>query len=336
MASDSPIHGPPRAALDSLNLDQVAFLQSLPKADLHAHLNGSIPISVLEQLAEEYTPSSPSSLSKDAIKADLSRFREGASINKIDDFFQLFGAIYSLTSTVPALKVAARAVLQDFLDGDTPQCQYLELRTGPRQTETMTREEYMLAVVEEVERYPEDRAGLIMTLDRKTGEQTWKECLELATKLKQAGRRLVGVDLAGDPCAGDVSAFESFFSEAKKAGLGVTMHVAETVHNTREETLKLLSFRPDRLGHATFLDDDAVNIALHDSMCIEICLTSNILCKTVQSLEAHHIRQYLAHKHPIAICTDDSLVFRTPPLGLGLTEDEVRQVAIMSMDRRFG
>jgi adenosine deaminase len=224
---DSSIHGPPRAALNSLSSDQVAFLCSLSKADLHAHLNGSIPISVLEQLAEEYTPPTATSLSKEKIQTDISQFGEGAAINKIDDFFQLFGAIYALTSTIPALKTATRAVLQEFLDGETPQCQYLELRTGPRKTESMSRKEYMLAVVEEVERYPEDRAGLILTLDRKTGEDIWEECLEIALDLKKVGRRLVGVDLAGDPCAGDVSAFESFFSQAKEAGLGVTLHAAE-------------------------------------------------------------------------------------------------------------
>jgi len=54
-------------------------------------------------------------------------------------------------------------------------------------------------------------------------------------------------------------------------------------------------------------------------MCIEICLTSNLLyvsgiprvrwltwinrsCKTVSDLESHHIQQYLKANHPITIC----------------------------------
>ena len=80
---------------------------------------------------------------------------------------------------------------------------------------------------------------------------------------------------------------------------------------------------------------------------MEICLSSNILCKTVQSLDAHHIRQYLAARHSIAICTDDPLPFRNSvvaeyalllaerPLGLGLTEEEVAEVAELSMAARF-
>jgi adenosine deaminase len=85
----------------------------------------------------------------------------------------------------------------------------------------------MRVVLEEVERYDEDRAGLIMTLDRTKGPEIWQECLEVALKLKKEGRRLLGVDLAGDPLKADVSIFQSFFAEAREAGLGITLHIAE-------------------------------------------------------------------------------------------------------------
>lgn len=69
---------------------------------------------------------------------------------------------------------------------------------------------------------------------------------------------------------------------------------------------------------------------------MEICLSSNILCKTVQSLDAHHIRQYLAARHPIAICTDDPLPFLNSESvvaeyalaeRLGLTEEEAAELS---------
>ncbi|KAG2045514.1 hypothetical protein BDR06DRAFT_1015573 [Suillus hirtellus] len=81
--------------------------------------------------------------------------------------------------------------------------------------------------------------------------------------------------------------------------------------------------------------------------CIEICLRSNLLCKTVASLDAHHIHHYLKNDHPIAICTDDALPFKTsclgeyslllaqPPLGLGLSRDDVARIARMGMDVAF-
>jgi hypothetical protein len=111
-----------------------------------------------------------------------------------------------------------------------------------------------------------------------------------------------------------------------------------------KETKELLSCEPERLGHATYLDEEAKEVVLARRTCIEICLTSNLLCvifsppflrpsfspprefelsvfvlggisypmayrcKSVQQLQDHHIRYYLARNHPIVICV------RPPPL----------------------
>jgi len=64
-------------------------------------------------------------------------------------------------------------------------------------------------------------------------------------------------------------------------------------------------------------------------------------------LETHHIREYLKRNHPVAICTDDILPFRTnllgeyamllapAPYGLGLSEYEVERIAAMGHRSRF-
>ena len=37
---------------------------------------------------------------------------------------------------------------------------------------------------------------------------------------------------------------------------------------------------------------------------LEICLTSNVKCKTAKSYKDHHVKHLLAANHPFAICTD--------------------------------
>ncbi|KAF7348062.1 Metallo-dependent hydrolase [Mycena sanguinolenta] len=322
-------------ALDSLNPSQLAFIHSLPKAELHAHLNGSIPISELQQMANEYSQTSDN-LASDLVREGIAKLKRGVALDEIYDFFNLFPAIYALTSNPANLRRATRAVLEQFLDGDRPQCTYLELRSTPRETAEMSKLDYVQAVLDEVERYPASRASLIVSLDRRMTTRAAQECVEIAHQLKAEGRRVVGVDLCGDPQAGDMGTFEQQFHDAKEAGLGITLHIAETPANPAEEILQLLSYAPDRLGHATFLDDEGKAIVRGNKACIEICLSSNLLCKTVAKLDDHHIRYYLQHDHPIAICTDDTLPFRTslpgeyalllasPPLGLGLSEPEQR------------
>ncbi|KAJ7133384.1 Metallo-dependent hydrolase [Mycena epipterygia] len=343
---DTQISGPAAVALDSLNTSQIAFIRTLPKAELHAHLNGSIPIAELQQLAHEYSSTSDKAASE-VVQIGIAKLQEGVVLDEIYDFFNLFPAIYALTSNPVTLRRAARAVLTQFLDGPSPQCEYLELRSTPRETAEMSKLEYVQSVLDEVERYPASRAALIVSLDRRMSAEVLKECVDIARTLKEAGRRVVGVDLCGDPQAGDMDMFSEHFAEAKRAGLGITLHIAETPANSTEETLRLLSYAPDRLGHATFLNDEAKTVVRTNKTCIEICLSSNILCKTVSKLDDHHIRYYLQHDHPIAICTDDTLPFRTSllgeyallmakqPLGLGLSEDEVRRIAEMGMAARF-
>ncbi|KAJ3504805.1 hypothetical protein NLJ89_g7743 [Agrocybe chaxingu] len=343
------VAGPAAAALNTLTPAQIQFLESVPKAELHAHLNGSIPLPTLQELASEYLASSSGegAISNETIKQGIDVLSKGPKLDEIHDFFGLFPAIYALTSTPAALARATRAVLSAFLDRQPPQCNHLELRTTPKHTDAMDREGYLRTVLAELDRYEPDQVGLIVSLDRKMGEEVIKEIVDIACALRKEGKRVIGLDLCGDPMAGDMTKLEPYFAQVKNAGLGLTLHIAETVHNTPEETLQLLSYSPNRLGHATFLNDEAISIVLEKKMCIEICLTSNLLCKTVSTLEVHHIGQYLKADHPIAICSDDILPFKTslvaeyalllakPPYGLGLTEEQVRRIGEMSLDARF-
>ncbi|EIW86058.1 Metallo-dependent hydrolase [Coniophora puteana RWD-64-598 SS2] len=366
------VEGPAKAALNILAEDDITFLHSLPKAELHAHLNGSIPLPTLRILLEQYQPDDlPNSLSKDVIEAQIRKFEEGVGLNKISDFFSLFPAVYALTSSPEASSIATRAVLDDFLepglDGH-PQATYIELRTTPREIPgKMSRREYLEAVLKEVEARGRESAGLIVSLDRRMTSEVMHECVGLAIQLKSEGRPIVGIDLCGDPQAGDVENFKPHLTQARQAGLRLTLHIAEIAETSPDEHRALLNLGPSRLGHATFLppsirehyfghvsvSEDApadvitMSRRVADKPCVEICLTSNLLCKTVPDLQAHHIRAYLKNSHPVSICTDDTLPFRTsllgeyalllakPPHGLGLSREEVVAIARMSMDSRF-
>ncbi|KAG2072978.1 Metallo-dependent hydrolase [Suillus decipiens] len=451
----SNITGPAAAALASLSPDNVIFLQSLPKAELHAHLNGSIPIETILELAQQY-PSASTSAESTEVTDTIEKLRSGVAFNEISDFFALMRAVYALTSTLEAVTTATRAVLQSFLNptgisngAESPQCTYLELRTTPRATTHMTRERYLTTVLDEIEMYPPTQTALIVSVDRRMTDMDVEECISLAIEMKNRGRRVVGVDVCGDPRCGDMQSFTRHLSRVKDAGLGLTVHIAEFINNTTEDSLALLSCRPDRLGHATFLSDELKALffadipqpgtecgSLSESVmgttnphipagqglgdpshplhsifqnlkedyfprfvsngteskevkvqtsfwanverfseraaiqdieemvkqadspnnaranrqykpCVEICLSSNLLCKSVASLDAHHVRYYLKNDHPIVICTDDTLPFRTsclgeyslllaqPPLGLGLSRDNVARIARMGMDAAF-
>ncbi|KIK56203.1 hypothetical protein GYMLUDRAFT_174637 [Collybiopsis luxurians FD-317 M1] len=349
--SSSSLAGLAALALSSLTESQLSFIQNLPKAELHAHLNGCIPISILRQLAESYHPPSPSAPDISEIQNGLETL-DNFNLDSIHEFFGAFRTIYALISTREALATATRTVLSQFLEGHPPECTYLELRTTPKHTSTLPLHEYLDAVLSEVERYPPDRAALILSLDRRMpiadrSVISVGKIIGEAIRLKNEGRRVVGIDLCGDPLAGDMTLLEPYIANAKAAGLRITLHIAETTQNPPKETLQLLAYGPHRLGHATFLDEEAKEKVIKEGMAIEICLSSNLICKTVPRLSAHHISYYLERNHPIAICTDDTLPFRNsltaeyalllapPPIGLGLTEAQVERIAKNSLEVAF-
>ena len=196
---------PPSSAIDALTPSQVDFLKALPKAELHAHLNGSIPPPILQQLAQEYVPSEEDTdQTLSAIQSGIERLRNGPIVFKgISEVFELFPAICALTSTKGALARATDAVLAEFLepkDGEEyPQATYLELRSTPKKTVAMTRLEYVETVLDAVEKYRPDQAAFIVSLDRRMSKEVANECVEAAITLKERGRRVVAVDLCGDP-----------------------------------------------------------------------------------------------------------------------------------------
>ena len=71
---------------------------------------------------------------------------------------------------------------------------------------------------------------------------------------------------------------------------------------------KLLAFGPDRLGHATLLDDEQRETIYKNNIPIEVCMTSNIVSKTVDTFADHHIKDLLVENHPFVICVSDSYI----------------------------
>lgn len=265
------VSGQARVALQSLDQDEIAFLQRLPKAELHAHLHGSIPLRTLQRLATKYSASPDTDA---GVAATVAQLQSDVILTKLSDFFALFPAIYALIVTPVALAEATRDVLEAFLIEQPPplgfafqpaaDCSYLELRSTPRKTSHMSREQYLLTVLQEIRAFP-GRAALIVSVDRRMSEADIEECVDLAIKLHEQGEPVVGLDLCGDPLESNVDVFEKHCERVREAGLGLTVHIAETKpigHSI--ESFVLLSQHPDRLGHATFLEEPQREIFLAD------------------------------------------------------------------------
>lgn len=124
---------------------------------------------------------------------------------------------------------------------------------------------------------------------------------------------MVGIDISGNPVKSDLKLFADLFNIIKSNDIKLTVHIAETV-NSKEETEYIFKhIKPDRIGHAVFLNDDLRDYLFENPIPIEICPTSNLITKSVDSIEQHpFIDFYQQNKsYPMCICTDDCGMFNT-------------------------
>ncbi|KAI9321247.1 hypothetical protein BX666DRAFT_2071731 [Dichotomocladium elegans] len=269
--------------------DLVDYCVRLPKVELHAHINGSISPRTMRQLLER----------KKDIKPELADFRIPDSLERIDDFFALFKFIYQLTDDEEAARITTRNVIEEFASDNV---KYLELRTTPRKNDEtgMTKESYLRAVLSVINEPRSDIiVKLIVSIDRRNTLEEAYEAVDLASRFRD--QNVVGIDLCGDVTKGSFLALRPAFEKAKSLGFKTTLHFNEIVENMSESHI-LLGFGPDRLGHATFLDDYCRKEIYAKNIPIEICMTSNVLSKTVPTYEDHHVKDLLKDNHAFVIC----------------------------------
>jgi len=157
---------------------------------------------------------------------------------------------------------------------------------------------------------------LLLSIDRRRPVSDAEKTLKTTEKFFMASETVVGLDFSGDPNSGDVLSFIPILELAKKKSMKLAIHIAE-VPDHYEEVEKLLNLEPHRLGHGTNILP-CMNGSTHNfEICkrlkipLEICLTSNVISKTVPSYEAHHFKHFKEMNYPCVLCTDDKGIFNT-------------------------
>ncbi|KAM3557264.1 hypothetical protein ARSEF4850_005162 [Beauveria asiatica] len=315
---------------------------ALPKIELHAHLTGSVSRRTLHDIWRRKRDAGETDLQDpmDVMPEGKHNYSVQACVYPCPppvllpflpstgppltlhvpkpSFFPLFSSyIYNLLTDAASIAEATTAVLHDFYaDGVV----YAELRTTPRATPSLDPEAYVRTILAAMAAFnlahPRMRTRLLLSVDRRHDAATALSITRLAAALRPLG--VVGVDLCGDPQAkpdGAVRAFSPAFEGARHAGLGVTVHFAEApAAASREELDVLLGWQPRRLGHVIWEDDEAKREIVRRGLCLELCLSCNVLADMVAGgFAGHHFGYWRGVDGPsISLATDDVGVFGSP------------------------
>lgn len=283
-----------------------AFTMRLPKIELHAHLTGSITPQCLHEIWLQRMPLSPHLTIQDPLEA-MSKDKSW----DIQTFFPLFSSyIYELCSTKENIVYSTNAVLRDFADDGVV---YLELRTTPRSSSSLSKKEYISTILECIRSFPRQdlmHTFLILSIDRRTTAEQAMEVVDLALKYRSSG--VVGIDLCGDPSKGIVSTFQEAFHKAKSHGLKITLHFAEVPASfPMIELEKLLSYQPDRLGHVCHPPEAIKQEIVRRRLAVELCVSCNIQAKLTEGgVEDHHFGWWKDTGCPVVLCVSTCLVER--------------------------
>ncbi|XP_023178859.1 adenosine deaminase-like protein [Drosophila hydei] len=281
------------------------FLRGMPKIELHAHLNGSLNIGSIRELAAKVYGVQTKEFS--ALCERFIKFEKGA---KLDECFEKFGLMHELTATKEGLESATELVIRDFAKDNVI---YVELRTTPKSNENMSRRSYLdtvLGVIRKTSDLYNIKVKLLPSINRAEPVDVAEETVALAVELSAIEPDIiVGIDFSGNPNQGKFKDFMPVLNKARNHGLKLAMHCAEV--DNPLEIREMLRFGMSRCGHGTYLSASGFEYMKEENIPIECCLTSNVKSGTVANIGVHHLKQLMEADAPKVLCTDDSGVFDT-------------------------
>jgi adenosine deaminase len=281
----------------------------LPKVDLHRHLEGSLRLETLAEIAREHGVDLPSHTIEE-LRPYVQVTDDSPDFLGFLEKFELLRRFYRTPAAIGRMAYEAVA------DAAADNVKYLELRFNPEalaNARKFTLEAVTDWVIEAVQRAQADRditVRLILTIKRNVPVAVAWQIAGIAMDRHEAG--VVGIDLAGDERNFPARPYAPVFRAAKAAGLGVTIHAGEGAGaESVREAIEVLG--ADRLGHGIrAIENSQVARAVRErGVVLEVCLTSNLQTGVVHSLMQHPLRDLLFLQLQVTLNTDDPSVSDT-------------------------
>ncbi len=276
--------------------------QTLPKVNLHHHLEGAVRPSTFFELVQSLGLSIPVSSSEEAARY----LQVSDEDSTLADFLVKVDRTFAITKYPGILKRVAYEAVEDAYHQNV---RYLEIRFGPwshvqkeRGLEAVIGE-VLAGIKEAMEQYPIE-ARLIVCALRHDQIKKNLTLVEVASNFIDYG--LVGFDIAGDEAAFPANIFADVFRVAKSKGLGITVHAGE-VGSSKDVYEAITILGAQRIGHGIQIakDAEAIKTVKKAGITLEVCPTSNVDTGAVTSLSKHPIRDLFNHGVKISLGDDD-------------------------------
>jgi adenosine deaminase len=316
------------------------LIRSLPKVDLHCHLDGSLRVETIWELAQERKVKLPAN----SLKKLYALFRPEKAKSNLVDYLKRFEYTLAVMQDAESLN---RAAYELAMDNAAEHVLYLEVRYSPilHTKKGMKLTQVMNAVLDGLARAEKEadvKTGVIVCGIRNISPETSLRLAELTVAYKHQG--VVGFDLAGFEDNYPAKDHSEAFYLIRKNNVNCTVHAGEA-YGPDSIKQALHNLNTHRIGHGTRLkeDGDLLNYVNDHRIPLEICLTSNVQTGAAKSLETHPLRLYYDWGLRVTLNTDNRLMsnttvtqeYLTACRTFGFTEQDLKNIIIMGFKSSF-
>ncbi|MDX2009946.1 MAG: adenosine deaminase [Myxococcaceae bacterium] len=298
---------PPTLAVPKLEVTK-ELLHALPKTDLHCHLDGSMRLKTILELAEQQGVKLPAS-DEDALAKVI---HKGEVCRDLEDYLVAFDVTCSVLQTEAAL---FRAAYELAIDAAAENVRYLEVRYAPvlHQQRGLKLTAIVDAVLEGLrtaKRETRIKYGVILCGIRHMNPQSSVRLAELCVAYKNRG--VVGFDLAGAEANFPAKEHREAFQLILKNNVNCTAHAGEA-YGPESIGQALHYLGAHRIGHGVRLreDGDLLNYVNDHRIPLECCPSSNVQTRAVSEMAAHPLKFYFDYGLRVTINTDNRLITDT-------------------------
>jgi adenosine deaminase len=281
-------------------------LRTLPKLELHLHLDCSLSYKAVSRLAPGVT--------HDEYQRD---YVAPARCTNLADFLSRAPMGFRLMQTEESLHMVVEDIFEQLAEDGVI---YAELRFAPllHTLNGLTADRAVAVVersVDQLSRETGIEAGVILCTLRHFTEEQSIGTAQLVEQFRSS--RVVALDLAGDEAGFPLEAHIGAYRFARERGLFRTAHAGEACGpESVWETLRLLE--PHRIGHGTrsYEDPTLVEHLRREKIHLELCPSSNVqIIPSIATWEDHPIDRLYRAGVSLNVNTDTRMLTPTTLTG---------------------
>jgi len=314
------------------NPNPSAFVRSLPKAELHLHLEGAVEPSTLLEIQQSH-----------GLTSSLT------DVQKLYQYSDFGGFLISFRDITEHLKAPTDYELITYrlmerLKTENVLHAEVYISVGV----CLYRKQDFDAIFEGLERGRERGErdfgiSLLWMSDavRHFGSAEAQKVAEFAVRYRD--RNVVGFGIGGDEKRAGPELFREVYNYCAENGLRLTAHAGETAGP--ESIWGAMNLRVERIGHGLTASQDAdlMQELAERQVPIEVCVTSNVKTGVCPNLTDHPVRRYFDEGLMVTINTDDPAMFETSlskeyqllQENFSFSDDHLRELARNSFEAAF-